>query len=159
MCWRQLAAVALFSVIMGCEYPKDPQGTLDRVRGGTLHVGVMPHDPWVRIDGKHVAGLEAALVQSLADELGATVQWYPGGETNLFEQLRRFELDLVIGGLTTRSLWSSKVAMSKPIRIATEQGRKQSYVWAMPSGENAWVMHVDAYLALQKHRRLSEHTP
>ncbi len=60
-----LLAAAL--ALGGCEYPRDPEGTLDRVRGGTLRVGISPSEPWVTLaENEPPAGVEVELVQEFA---------------------------------------------------------------------------------------------
>jgi DNA-binding IclR family transcriptional regulator len=66
-----LASAALLALAAaGCDLPRDAEGTLDRVRGGTLRVGVVNHPPWVVDSGGAVGGVESALVTQLARELG-----------------------------------------------------------------------------------------
>lgn len=100
----------------GCDLPRDPNGTLARVRGGTLRVGVVHAPPWARVvEGQPPTGVEVTLVQELAGELGATVEWVPGGEGRLLEAVERRELDLVIGGLTRNTPWKSRIALTRTL--------------------------------------------
>jgi hypothetical protein len=68
-----LAAVA----VVGCQFPADPDGTLERVRGGgtPLRVGVSEHDPWVRLDGGEPGGIEPELVRRFAATIDARIEW------------------------------------------------------------------------------------
>ncbi|CAA9224129.1 MAG: hypothetical protein AVDCRST_MAG52-660, partial [uncultured Blastococcus sp.] len=62
-----LLAVAL--VLVGCgsvRVPVDPDGTLDRVSGGVLRVGVSPHEPWTTVGTDEPGGIEADLVRGWA---------------------------------------------------------------------------------------------
>ena len=55
-------------VLGGCQFPRDPEGTLDRVRGGTLRVGISPSEPWVTlVEDEPPAGVEVELVQAGLD--------------------------------------------------------------------------------------------
>src|SRR5690606_4376015 len=98
-----LAGVALLA--LGCtELPRDPEGTLARVRGGVLRAGGVESPPWlVRTEGG-ASGPEARVVADLAEELGAEFAWSWGALGDQMEALERFELDLVAGGLTRASL-------------------------------------------------------
>ncbi len=102
-------------LIPGCDdYPRDPEGTLGRVTGGTLRVGVSEARPWVwRQDGE-ATGVEADLVRELAAELGAEVEWNWGGQEEHLAALERFELDLVIGGVTQATPWSKRIGPTRP---------------------------------------------
>jgi polar amino acid transport system substrate-binding protein len=96
----------------GCDLPRDPKGTLDRVRGGTLRVGLVENSPWVLRAGESPAGLEPELVRRLAGELGATPEWIWGGEQEHMEAVERNELDLVVGGLTDETPWKDRVGLT-----------------------------------------------
>jgi polar amino acid transport system substrate-binding protein len=109
-----LAALATALVPAGCQYPRDPDGTLDRVEGGTMRVGVSAHEPWTRVSEGEPTGVEVTLVKQFAARLRAKIEWVPGSEEELIEALRREELDLVIGGLTHKSQWKKEVAFTRP---------------------------------------------
>ena len=66
-----LAAV----LAVGCQYPRDPEGTLDRVRGGVMRVGVTHVDPWVKLDGGTPSGVEVELLERFARTIDAEVEW------------------------------------------------------------------------------------
>ena len=75
--WRLIVVVALGLLALACgSLPRDPKGTLRRVQGGRLRVGLVEHPPWVvRTEGEP-AGAEVELVRALAAELGATPEWH-----------------------------------------------------------------------------------
>jgi polar amino acid transport system substrate-binding protein len=99
----------------GCQFPADTNGTLDRVRDGTLRVGVTPADPFVILaDGSEPQGVEAELVRRFARRLGAEIEWVPGSETELMGALHGRQLDIVIAGLTRRSPWQAEVTLTRP---------------------------------------------
>jgi len=52
-----LAAVALMAVA-GCGIPRDPESTLDRVRGGALRAGITASEPWTTLEGGRPGGVE-----------------------------------------------------------------------------------------------------
>ncbi|MFI9815156.1 transporter substrate-binding domain-containing protein [Saccharothrix variisporea] len=111
--WRILLVAAV--LLTGCGIPRDTDGTLDRVRGGVLRVGVAEHPPWTAVDGPDsVSGAEADLVTRLADELDARVEWHPGAESALMAALEGRQLDLVVGGLTDDLPWTEHAALSRP---------------------------------------------
>jgi polar amino acid transport system substrate-binding protein len=109
-----LAAVALLAVaVAGCGIPRDPEGTLDRVRGGTLHAGITASAPWTTLEGGRPGGVEVELVERFAAELGARVEWVDGSEADLMAALEVRELDLVVGGLTADTPWQAKAAITR----------------------------------------------
>ncbi len=107
-------AAALTLAIAGCDYPRDSRGTLDRVEGGALRVGVIDDRPWAHFAGARPVGVEVELVRQFARELDANVRWRRAAEHELFEALRGGELDLVIGGLTRRTPWKKHAALTRP---------------------------------------------
>jgi polar amino acid transport system substrate-binding protein len=138
--------------IGGCQYPRDPEGTLDRVSGGTLRAGVIEDPPWVDLSGAEPAGVEPELVRQFAAELDAEIEWVEGAESDLVEAMRGFQLDLIIGGLTRSSPYSEHVALSRPyvdteIQIGVPPGVE------LPDelgGERIWVERSSEAAALLK---------
>ena len=112
---RLIVIVASGLLTLSCgSLPRDPEGTLHRARGGRLRVGLVEHPPWVvRTEGEP-AGAEVELVRRFAAELNATPEWHWGGEQRHMEALERFELDLVVGGVTKSTPWSKYVGLTGP---------------------------------------------
>lgn len=109
-----MAALAAALVLGGCALPKDPEGTLERVRDGTVRVGVVHHEPWALPTGSSAKGVEPELVRRLAGDLRARIVWVSGSESQLVAALHERELDLVVGGLTTGTPWKKEVALTQP---------------------------------------------
>lgn len=141
---RVLIALAALLVAPGC-VPRDPERTSDEVRARGLRVGVVPQPPWacVAADGTP-RGAEVELARRLADALGVATHWVVGGETELMAGLERFELDLVVGGVTEDSPYAESIGFTRPY-FTDERGR--AHVFAAPPGENAWVMRLERFLA------------
>jgi len=95
-------------------FPKDPGGTLKRVRHGTLRVGYTQAPPWVAPASAGPQGIEPALVRALARHLGARIEWVPGTEQHLYEALARQQLDLLAAGITDESPWKEDVGLTRP---------------------------------------------
>ena len=137
----------------GCgTFPKDSEGTLDRVRGGTLVVGVSEHEPWTSVGaGGEVSGTEVSLVEGFADSLGAEIEWEVGPESVLADEVKRGQVDIVIGGLTSVSPWKSDLSLTRPYtKVKSEDGKEQKMVMGVPKGENAFQVALERYLAEQE---------
>lgn len=134
----RLALLALAVVLVsGCEFPRDPEGTLDRVRGGVLRVGVSPAEPFVELPpGGEPTGVEVELVTQFAASLDASVEWVEGSESDLMEALGGRQLDIVIAGLTRRSEWQRAAALTRPY-LTTQ------VVIAAPDGQAAAELSDD----------------
>jgi polar amino acid transport system substrate-binding protein len=106
-----LAAVA----VTACQYPRDPDGTLNRVEGGVMRVGVTEADPWVLLEGdRPVGGAEVELARRFARDLGARIEWVQGSEEELVDAVKEGQVDLIVGGLTNKSRWKKDVAFTRP---------------------------------------------
>lgn len=142
---RAIPAMVLV-LATGCGLPLDSEGTLERVRGGTMRVGVVHHPPWVDVRGKGgLKGSEVDLVRRLADEFGAQVEWSIGGESELMHELQRHRLDLVIGGIPEQSVWKARIGRSRP----HDHDGAQAIILACPPGENGWLLQLDRWIARQ----------
>src|SRR4051812_16227799 len=84
--YRTFLATTL-PLAIACGLPRDPEGTLDRVRGGTLRVGFVVDTPWVVAAGAGAGGIEGAIAAELARGLGARIAWAHASETSLLEAL------------------------------------------------------------------------
>jgi polar amino acid transport system substrate-binding protein len=148
--WIQWVPLILSSV--ACGLPRDSDGTLDRVRGGSMRVGVVVDTPWTTDSAGGVGGIEAALVRSLASGLSARIDWVRGQEGQLLSSLEKRDIDLVIGGLNAASPWSRKVAFTRPFYVDTERvagaARPEpiEHVMATAPGENAFLVRVEQTL-------------
>lgn len=143
-------AIVAVSVLAGCgiSIPSDPDGTLDRVTGGELRVGVSESAPWAETEGSgEPGGTEVDLVEEFAENLEADVEWTEGGEADLVYALERGELDLVIGGFTDTTPWTSKAAMTQPYAESTNpEGKTAKHVMLTPMGENAFLVRLERFL-------------
>lgn len=156
--WRRavpLVALVLLAAGCGATVPTDPEGTLDRVRDGVLRVGVSPAPPWTEAEPEGAvpgpAGIEPDLLRAFAETLDAEVEWTTGGEETLVDQLDRDELDVVVGGLTARSPWSSHAALTFPYaETVGPEGEKQLHVMAVRMGENAFQSELERFLLDQE---------
>ncbi|MGM7667016.1 transporter substrate-binding domain-containing protein [Microbacterium sp. A93] len=140
------AAVAL----TGCTssgYPADPEGTFDEVSGGTLSVGVVHHPPYVDASGPEPSGSRVDLVEGFAKSIGADIEWTVSGEEALMIALKAGDLDLVAGGLTSQSPWSTHGALTRDYAEATgPDGKPVKLVLTLPLGENQMLTEVEKYL-------------
>lgn len=145
-----------------CDVPRDPEGTLERARGGALRVGVTERRPWVfragAVDDTEPRGVEAELVRGFAKQVGARVAWTWASEQELFEALERFELDIAAGGFTEDTPWKERVGLTRVYfeheqsveRAGERTTRAQGHVLATAPGENRTLLELDRYVARQR---------
>jgi polar amino acid transport system substrate-binding protein len=155
---RRLPALSLLlscaALLAGCGddsgFPRDPKGTLLRVRGGTMRVALVENPPWVVRNGDEAAGIEPELVRQFAREINAKLEWHWGGEQSQMEQLEGYELDLLLGGITRKTPWKSDIGLTS--------GYFDQHAFATPPGENGWIKRLDEFL--HAHRaEIEEKTP
>jgi len=159
-----LAGAAAALALAACGLPRDADGTLDRVRGGTLRVGAASAPPWVTDSLGALGGVEVRLVEELARSVGARVAWTRRREAELMPALHARELDLVVGGLTADEPWHGEVAYTHPYLVDTvgvgaapgavtrtvTRTVVRRHVLAVAPGENAWLVHVERFLRRRK---------
>ena len=137
------------SLLTGCvqSIPADPEGTLEEVRGGALHVGLTPNAGFVEKTGDNFQGSDVDLVQGFAERLGAKVQWKMAGEEQLVADLELGNLDLVTGGFSSDTPWSEQVGITRPYTTFQDQeGKEDKAVLLVPPGENAFLFELESYL-------------
>jgi polar amino acid transport system substrate-binding protein len=150
---RRPGAVAWVLVLLvlgtgACGMPRDTEGTLERLRGGTLRAGVVAAEPWTAVAGGQPEGVEVDLVRAFAARTGADLVWVEGGETSLVDDLHHGRLDVVVGGLTSSSPWGSQVALTRPyVVVAGPEGTQEQHVMAVRAGENALLVALEHHLA------------
>ncbi|MFC8680924.1 hypothetical protein ACFT30_05335 [Microbacterium ureisolvens] len=147
--WRRawsvpLLVIALCAAGCGVTVPTDPQGTLDRVRGGELRAGASPSGELVTVDGEDVGGSLAELVEGFAESVDARVTWTVGSEEDLVDALESGELDLAVGGMTDATPWTQRVAATRGYESI--RGAHGPVVLLVPLGENAWQAALEGYL-------------
>jgi polar amino acid transport system substrate-binding protein len=113
----KLAATLLLAAALtsGCQYPRDPDGTLNRVEGGVMRVGVAESDPWVLLEGDEPSGgVEVGLVRAFAARLDARIDWVHGSEEELVDAAKEGQVDMIVAGITNKSRWKKDVAFTRP---------------------------------------------
>ena len=139
---RLTSVIVLVLVLTACGLPRDPEGTLERVEGSAMRVGITDSPPWTAITDDEPAGVEPALIEELARDLDAEVEWVEGSESEILEQIELGHLDLAIGGFTADNPWSKKVTFIQPYFTLGED----AHVMGVPHGENAWIVRVERFL-------------
>ena len=114
------------------QIPRDPEGTLDRVRASHLiRVGVVAGD---------TAEHWQPLLGRVAAATGAKPRMEQGALEPLLLRLEQGELDLVVGGaFAEKSPWLPRVTLGPVIRKEADVAH---HVVAR-NGENGWIMLIE----------------
>lgn len=141
-------AVTTATTLTGCtSIPADAAGTLDRARGGTLVVGVSEHHPWTDVSpDRRYSGSEVELLESFADSIDAEIEWHAAPESVLAGRIKNDLLDVVIGGLTTSTPWTTHMAITR----SYAQVDGENMVMGVRMGENELMVALERHLA-QEH--------
>lgn len=136
----------------GITIPQDPDGTLERVSGATLRVGVTENAEWVQLPRTgDPEGIEPGLVEKFAETLDATIEWVPGSEHELAQDLSHGQLDLAIGGFAADTPWIKEAGITRPYaETRDERGKTVKHVMLVPMGENAFLLKLDQFLQAQE---------
>ena len=142
------AALAVLATLAACsEWPRDPEGTLERARGGLLRAGAAEAPPFVvRGPDGRPAGPEPELVEAFARSIGARVDWRWGGSDELLRALQERELDVAAVGLTSKTPWSTHVGITRP--WSKQHGEER--VLAVAAGENATLVALDRVIEARR---------
>lgn len=138
-----LAVLITVGALAGCQYPKDVEGTLDRVSDGEMRVGVSDNEPWVNLDGPEPSGVEPTIVRRFAEAIDAEIHWVQGDSEELVEALASGQLDVVVAGFTRTSEYRRKVALTRPY-VDTELFLAHPKGEALPDEEHDTKIAVEA---------------
>ncbi|KTC97689.1 hypothetical protein [Legionella erythra] len=136
---NSLLAISLVAVLSGCQFPDDPNQTLNKIRKThRLKAGVCLN---------HTASSdEMALLKTLAKHLNAEVIWFSDPQDVLYRRLQDYKIDIVACAIHQDSPWSEILAFTVPY----DKNDHAAYVLAVPPGENAWLKQVNEFIEKQR---------
>ena len=132
----------LAAFLQHIHFPKDAEKTLDKVSNGTIRVGFTNAGPWVYPSATGAQGIEADIVTNFAQTLHAKIDWVEVTEEQLFNALKRGEINILIGGITDKTPWKEEIGLTKPYietSIVIAQPSAQSSNNQQPPIEGQWV--------------------
>lgn len=137
MKWRLAFCAAL--VVAGCDrLPRDPDGTLDRIRAERrFRVGLIAAG-----DTPIVSEAEPLFLGRVAEATGATPLVKEGASEPLLLELEAGKLDLVIGPLSPESPWLGRVTILRPLDESLAS-QHLLITAAARNGENRWIMLLE----------------
>ncbi|HEX2763910.1 MAG TPA: hypothetical protein VHM92_08755 [Allosphingosinicella sp.] len=119
-------------------FPKDPDGTLDRVRTERrFRVGLIATG-----DRKIGADRRDAYLARLSRATGAAPLAKEGASEPLLLELEAGQLDLVVGVIAPESRWVDRVAIVRPLGETIEPQHLMLTPMAR-NGENRWIMLLE----------------
>jgi hypothetical protein len=149
-CWHAIHTLPCVKFLLCCflllcggcaSLPRDTdEGWTEKIRAsGILEVGTATET---------VAPRERELVQALAKQLGARVQWRKGNALELMHALEKRELPVVAAEVRADSPFSKSVGMSRPYGEKDDSKR----CLAVAPGQNRLLLMVDKIIIAQERR-------
>ena len=137
---RFLLCLAFLAASSCGEFPRDAEGTLERVRAERVfRVGL--------VAPLHAGNLDPrakALLRRVGQSTGARPSLESGDAEPLLDRLKEGELDLVIGRFEKNSPWKTLVSFGPPLRIQRHKKTEFHLTAAARNGENAWIGLLEA---------------
>lgn len=122
----------------GGDFPRDPNGTIDRVRSQrAFAVGLVAP---VNEAGRQKV---EALLERVGQATGASPRLSQGEAEPLLKQLEDGHIDLVVGRFEKKSPWAHRVTIGPPLRIEMQGKTEIHLAPVMRNGENAWIAVVE----------------
>jgi hypothetical protein len=137
-----LMAFLVASALGGCDLPWDPEETLETVQGKELRVGVLKFGP--------NADKDRPVAERLAKDLEARIVYVEGDAHALFEDLKRGQLHLVIGGVPKSTPFKKELGLSKAVGPLLGAHEDEDRVVAVRPGENAFLLKVNEIIETAK---------
>lgn len=130
-----LAAILLLGACG--QFPKDPRGTIDRVRErGTFRVGIIAGEKTQTEQGQ-------VLLARIADATKAKPILVHGTSEPLLLDLEVGKLDLVLGTFDEKTPWGTRVTVGPPLQQSASGKIHHQFAPVMRNGENAWISLVE----------------
>lgn len=141
--WFSVCAAVLLLSGCGMSIPTDPEGSLEKITGGEMRVGVTAEEGMSTADDPPEGPLPD-LANDFADSLDASTTWVVAGEESLVEMLETDKIDIALGRFTAETAWADRVAPSRPF-IASEKTDTE-IVALTPLGENAFLTEFETFI-------------
>ena len=147
-----LGACLIVALLAACDLPRDPAGTLNRVTGGRLRVGMVAAENAADPGHAAMARADRDLVEGLAREVRASPVWTHASAEALFLALERREIDLVAGGVYGDTPWAGRIGLSNPVGSHAGEPDAERRL-AVPPGENRWLLTINRFIARRNDKR------
>ncbi|MDP1604235.1 MAG: hypothetical protein Q8M03_13330 [Legionella sp.] len=134
-----LCIISLSLLTTGCKFPDDPDHTLSKIENShTIKIGICS------CQQNEIQSREKSLLISLANTLHARIIWVADNQEALYRSLEAKKIDIMACNIQKDSPWNERVALSIPYE--EKPVTRQKHVFALPSGENAWLKYINEFI-------------
>lgn len=130
--------ICVLIIFTSCNLPKDPKSTWENAKKDGLKVGVVDNPPFTSTASDSFSGNEVEIINNFAASKNLKVSYLKGSESELIEKLEKYEIDIIIGGFTKKTVWSKKAGATKPY--------DKKHVFLIPKGENKLLVKLEEYI-------------
>ena len=130
--------VLLILVMAGCTYPKDPENSWEKAKVTGLKVGISENPPYTTWDNGKAGGMEVDMLRKFAKSENLKIKFEKGSESDLVEKMEKYELHVIAGGFTRKTIWKKKAGPTAPY--------DKNHVFLVPKGENRLLQHLETFI-------------
>ncbi|MDX1472170.1 MAG: hypothetical protein R3213_11790 [Flavobacteriaceae bacterium] len=129
-------------LFLSCEIPQDPRKSWENIEDTQFNVGVVIRENNEGVETSKIIEREKDLIKNFSNQHGLKLNMVEGSETYLVHKLESYELDAVIGGFKSKSVWGKYVGMTKPY--------DHRHVIFIPKGENKLLYKLESFILKHK---------
>ncbi len=137
--------LVLLLCLTSCVFPQDPENSYEEASKNSLLVGVVSNPPFTEVEDSSFSGSEVEMLRKFAEKEGLKISFSEGSESELVKKLEVFELHIVAGGFTKKTIWKKKAGMTVPY--------DKEHVFLIPKGENRLLKHLEDFIFQQKKKQ------
>lgn len=135
---RYLSFLLLLLFFIRCDFPQDPNHSFEEAKQSGLKVGVAVNPPFTVFENGTFKGSEIELIKNFAEKKNLDLDFTIATESELIENLEKYELHLVIGGFDKKTIWNKKSGLSVPY-----DGK---HVFLVGKGENKLLFELEKFM-------------
>ncbi|GAA0189217.1 hypothetical protein GCM10009122_49160 [Fulvivirga kasyanovii] len=108
--------VVIATQCWSCNYPQDPDHTLDKIKNQTIRVGISESPGLTIVDDDQPSGTEVELIKGYAQTINSQIEWIEGSQELIVELLKEHEVDVAIGGYSKQTAFKKHIGLTRPYK-------------------------------------------
>lgn len=140
----RLGIIIFFVILTGCDFPKDPENSLENAQLDSLKVGVVNNPPYSMIKNGNARGTEIEILKKFAKSQDLQIEFIEGSESGLVDRLKKYQLHIVAGGFDKKTLWKK--------HAGTSVTYDSKHLFLIPKGENKLLQRLETHIFQNKQK-------